>query len=407
MTQHAVRAVEALFTPQAREDPVPVYRALHDDGPVHRLNDDWVVVCGYEEVDQALRSPVFQVKDSAFRERTRPGWTAGHPSAAMITDSVIRARSPHHERVRQLLSRPLTARRAAGLDPAVSEHTRGLLDRLAELGAGGEPVDFVAHFAYPLPIALICDLLGVPAADRAWFRHRATDLSYVLEPAGQERDLSRADEAATRLLDYFTSLVDERRARPQEDLVSDLVRVSDVAADRLSERELLVNLVLMLAAGFETTASLLGNGLSVLLDRPADQDRLARDPASAAAYVQEILRYDPPAQATDRWATEDTAIGGVRVTEGTQVLLLLGAANRDPRRFSDPDAFDPDRPAHQSLAFGAGPHFCLGSALARMEAETALQQLCARFPRMTRAGGSPRTDRLALRGHAALPVRLG
>ncbi|WP_370415308.1 cytochrome P450 [Streptomyces fradiae] len=419
MTNHALRPVDALFTSGVRENPVPVYRALHAGGPVHRLNDEWVVVCGYAEADEVLRSPVFQVKDSAFRERTRPGWIAAHPSAAMIGDSVIRARAPHHERVRRLLSRPLTSRRVAGLREAALGHTRRLLDGLAERAAGGGPVDFVDGFAYPLPIALICELLGVPAGDRGWFRDRATDLSYVLEPAGRERDLSRADAAASGLMEYFAGLVGERRARPEQDLISSLVQVSDADAGagadanadadgaRLGERELVVNLVLMLAAGFETTASLLANGLGVLLDRPADRDRIARDPAAAAACVQEVLRHDPPAQVTDRWATEDTALGGMRIAEGTQVLVLLGAANRDPRRFSDPDVFDPGRPAGPSLSFGAGPHFCLGSALARMEAEVAFHELFARFPAMALAGTPSRTDRLALRGYASLPVTLG
>ncbi|MGW8765414.1 cytochrome P450 [Streptomyces sp. NPDC055815] len=407
MTNHALRPVDALFTSQVRENPVPVYRELHAGGPVHRLNDEWVVVCGYAEADEVLRSPVFQVKDSAYRERTRPGWIAAHPSAAMIGDSVIRARAPHHERVRRLLSRPLTSRRTAALREAALGHTRRLLDGLAERAAGGGPVDFVDAFAYPLPIALICDLLGVPAGDRGWFRDQATDLSYVLEPAGRERDLSRADAAASGLMEYFTRLVGERRERPEQDLISSLVQVSDADGARLGERELVVNLVLMLAAGFETTASLLANGLGVLLGRPADRDRIARDPAAAAACVQEVLRHDPPAQVTDRWATEDTVLGGLRIAEGTQVLLLLGAANRDPRRFSDPDAFAPGRPAGQSLSFGAGPHFCLGSALGRMEAEVAFHALFARFPAIALAGKPLRTDRLALRGYVSLPVTLG
>ncbi|WP_030058622.1 MULTISPECIES: cytochrome P450, partial [Streptomyces] len=407
MTNHALRAVDALFTPGAREDPVPVYRELHAGGPVHRLNDEWVVVCGYAEVDEVLRSPVFQVKDNEFRERTRPGWIAEHPSAAMINDSVIRARAPHHERVRRLLSRPLTTRRVAALREAAVGHARRLLDGLAERAAGGEPVDFVDGFAYPLPIALICDLLGVPAGDRTWFRSQATELAYVLEPAGRERDLSRADDAASALMEYFARIVGERRERPGQDLISSLVQVSDTDDARLSERELVVNLVLMLAAGFETTASLLANGLAVLLDRPADRDRIARDPAAAAACVQEVLRYDPPAQATDRWATGDAEVGGVRIAEGTQVLLLLGAANRDPRRFPEPDVFDPGRPAGQALSFGAGPHFCLGSAFGRMEAEVAFRELFARFPAISLAGTPARTDRLALRGYVSLPVALG
>ncbi|MFI7412545.1 cytochrome P450 [Streptomyces sp. NPDC049627] len=407
MTNHALRAVDALFTPGARENPVPVYRELHAGGPVHRLNDEWVVVCGYAETDEVLRSPVFQVKDSEFRERTRPGWIAEHPSAAMIADSVIRARAPHHERVRGLLRRPLTSRRVAALREAALGHTRRLLDDLAARAVGGGPVDFVDGFAYPLPIALICDLLGVPAEDRTWFRGQAADLSYVLEPAGRERDLSRADAAASRLMEYFAGLIRERRERPEQDLISSLVQVSDADAGRLSERELVVNLALILAAGFETTASLLANGLAVLLDRPADRDRIARDPAAAAACVQEVLRYDPPAQATDRWATEDTAVGGMRIAEGTQVLLLLGAANRDPRRFPDPDVFDAGRPVGRSLSFGAGPHFCLGAALGRMEAEVAFKELFARFPAISLVGTPSRTERLALRGYVSLSVTLG
>jgi cytochrome P450 len=402
----AVAAVEALLTPEGREDPFPYYAALHEHGPVVDLGGGYAVVVGYDALGRALRNPLLQEEGTDW-VRLRWPEVADNPSVRLFAESMLFTGDPGHARVRRLVSKAFTARRVAGLAPAVERLTDGLLDRLAELGAGGAPVDFIAEFAYTLPVTVICELLGVPEQDRQWFRPLVADLAAQLEPVYSDHQLAAADAAALSLTSYFTDLVAERRSAPRDDLVSALVQVRDEDDGRLSDRELLCNLVLLLAAGFETTTNLLGNGLALLLDHPGRPAALRADPSAAPAYVEEFLRLDSPVQLTARWAPQGAVVEGVEVPPGGEVLLLVGAANRDPVRFARPDVFDPGRPANQPLSFGGGPHFCLGAALARLEGRTAFGRLLERFPSLEPAGGRTRRDRLTLRGYATLPVRLG
>ncbi|MFF4652746.1 cytochrome P450 [Streptomyces sp. NPDC001380] len=399
----AVAAVETLLSPEGREDPFPYYAALHAHGPVVDLGGGYIVVVGYDALNRALRNPALREEGPEWVQDRWAEW-AGNPSVRLFSQSMLFSGDPRHARVRRLVSRAFTPRRVAALAPAVERLADGLLDRLAGLGADGTPVDFMAEFAYALPVAVICELLGVPEQDRLWFRPLVADLAAQLEPVYSKEQLEAADAAALTLLEYFADLAAQRRAEPRDDLVSALVQVRDEDDGRLGDQELLDNLVLLLAAGFETTTNLLGNGLALLLDRPAHLAALRADPSAAPAYVEEFLRYDSPVQLTARWAPEGAVVEGVAVPPGGEVLLLLGAANRDPVRFARPEQFDPDRPGNQPLSFGGGPHFCLGAALARLEGGTAFGRLVRRFPRLEAAGVRTRHGRLTLRGYATLPV---
>jgi cytochrome P450 len=260
----------------------------------------------------------------------------------------------------------------------------------------------MADFAFPLPVRVICALLGVPVTEQAWFREQATALTAILEYRFNESELDSANRAATDLTAYFKELVQRRRAEPTDDLTSALV----AADEEYSETEVLATLILLLVAGFETTTNLLGNGLVVLMDHPEAADALRTDEGLAERYVEELLRFDAPVQLTSRWCQEAVTVAGTPIPAYAEIMLLLGAGNRDPDRFEDPDAFNPLRDAIQPLSFGAGAHYCIGAALARMEAQIAFPLLLNRFPTLRLADGAQRRDRLTLRGYASLPVTL-
>jgi cytochrome P450 len=257
-------------------------------------------------------------------------------------------------------------------------------------------------FAYLLPVTVICELIGIPEADRDGFRPLARDLAGVFEVTDAEA-LPAINAAATELLAYFTALAARRRADPRDDLLSDLLAVTDSDSGRLTGAELLHNLTLLLVAGFETTTNLLGNGLHIVLHDPPAGAALRDGPVPPSAFVEEVLRFDSPVQLTSRIGY-DTTVGGVPVSDGIGVTTLLGAGNRDPRRFADPDRFDPMRPDGGPLSFGGGAHFCIGAALARLEGRVAFPRLLNRFPKIAAAGTPVRRDRFVLRGFDELPV---
>ena len=277
-----------------------------------------------------------------------------------------------------------------------------LLDAMADRGADGSAVEFMHDFAYLLPVTVICELIGIPERDREGFRPVARDLAGVFELNDAET-LPAINAAAVELLAYFTGLAAKRRADPRDDLLSDLLAVSDSHDGRLTDAELLHNLTLLLVAGFETTTNLLGNGLHVILRDPSAGEAVRDGSIPPSAFVEEVLRFDSPVQLTSRIGY-DTSVGGVPVSEGTEVVTLLGAGNRDPRRFTHPARFNPMRPDGGPLSFGGGAHFCIGAALARLEGAVAFPRLLSRFPKIAAAGEPTRRDRLVLRGFDALPV---
>jgi cytochrome P450 len=307
--------------------------------------------------------------------------------------------------LRRLAAGAFRRLRLRALEPRIRELVDALLD---ELETGEDPADLVAHFARPLPFAVIGELLGVTRGDQqslsAWFDALFTPYSGSEPPA-------TAVAASDKIVAYLKELVDQRWAVPTEDLVGDLVRAC--RDDVLTRQELLSTLFQLIVAGHDTTTSLLGNGLAVLLQHPKQRDALASDPALVPRAVEEMLRYDAPVHhATFRYASRDITLAGVPVPAGVQVLVNLAAAGRDPARNADPDSFDVRRERGSHLAFGHGVHHCLGAPLARLEAEIAFTALLQRFPRMRLAVPPDALrwghgDGLVLRGLTSLPVWLG
>jgi cytochrome P450 len=390
----AQEILAALMTPAGRADPYPLYARAHQLGPVAAIGDGWFLVCGYDAVSQVLRDPGFGL----------PGTPADN-ELDLLSRSILRANPPDHPRMRSLMAQVFTPRRVAALRPAVEYAVDVLLDRLAQ---AGEPADFMDQFAFRLPVSVICELLGVPAADQDRFRPLAADLTEALEATVSREGLGPATAAARELGGYFTTLIAGRGPAPGDDLIGALMAARDAGDGRLSEQELIANLIVLLVAGFETTTSLLGNGLALLFGHPGTAEALRGGILPVDGFIDEVLRYDAPVQLLTRAARAgNLTAGDLPIPDGSRVLVLIGAANRDPARYRDPDRFDPGRTGSKPLSFGTGPHVCLGSALARLEASVAFPRLLARFPALAAAFGQPpiRRNRLVLRGYQTLPVR--
>jgi len=390
-----------LGTPEGRADPYPLYAALHQFGEVIELGPRDLLVIGYEAINAVLRDPGFRVTDAASFDKDLPGWQA-NPVFVQAADWILNTNAARHSRIRSLIARAFTARRVAGLEPAIAKIADELIDAMAERGADGSAVEFMHDFAYLLPVTVICELIGIPDSDREGFRPLARDLAGVFE-IRDPATMPAINAAAVDLLSYFTGLAARRRQDPRDDLLSDLLAIADADDGRLTDFELLHNLTLLLVAGFETTTNLLGNGLQIVLHDPAAGEAVTTGSVSPAAFVEEVLRFDSPVQLTSRIGY-DTSLAGVQVTEGADLTTVLGAGNRDPRRFGEPGRFDPARGDGGPLSFGGGAHFCIGAALARLEGAVAFPRLLSKFPRIAPAGEPVRRDTLLLRGFDTLPV---
>lgn len=361
------------------QDPSAIYSELRGSGTVHRAKTPaglpvWVVT-GYDEVRSALADPRM-AKDAARLRTIIDRATVAMPGELTAAESVaadmLHSDPPEHTRLRRLVSKGFTARRIERLRPRVEQITTELLDALTA-GAAAEPVDILEHFAFPLPITVICELLGIPPADRKTFR----EWSNAAVGAGSPEGVRRAGMA---IGGYLVQIMAAKRSAPADDLLSDLIELSD-SGDRLTPLELVSMAGLMLIAGHETTVNLIAGGLLALLLHPDQLAKLRSRPELLDGAVEEILRHDPPAPVTTmRFAAQTVQIGGVTIPAGDIVLLALGAANRDGERFSDPDSLDIERSTAGHLSFGHGVHFCLGAPLARMEAKIALGRLLERFP---------------------------
>ncbi|MBL7620249.1 cytochrome P450 [Frankia sp. AgB1.8] len=391
----AAAIVAALTSPEGRANPFGLYRRALALGPIATVADGWYLVSGHAAVERVLRDPGF-----GFPENDEP---TEQDALAALDRSILRSNPPEHGRMRSLIASVFTPRRIAALRPAIENAVDQLLDGLADT-ATGTPIDFMAEFAFQLPVSVICELLGVPTRDRHRFRALAADLTAALELTADPGELEPAGAAAAELSHYFGELIAESRG---DGLISALVAARDAEDGRLSDVELVANLVVLLVAGFETTTNLLGNGLTILFERPRLAARLRSGDLAVEGFVTEVLRYDAPVQATTRLARADgLTLAGVPVPRGSQLILLIGAANRDPDRYPDPDRFDPDRVGSAPLSFGAGAHVCLGNSLARLEASTAFPRLLSRFPDLAPAAAPTRRDRLVLRGYEILPTVL-
>ncbi len=393
----------ALVSPEGRQNPYPFYEALRAHGNLLEIKPGLMVAVGYAECDQLLREPQLRVQDAQSYDVVYPGWRT-HSSLRGYTDSMLYRNPPDHARIRRLVSGGFTARRVAGLRPAIEQMTERLLDRIADAGADGSPVDFIAEFASRLPIAVISELLGVPEEDQAWFRAIAADVTIALEGINNVSRLRTADAAMDELTGYFTEIIEDRRRHPMNDVVSALVNIHDTDGRQLTQDEMLGNMMLMLTAGFETTSFLLGHALLLALENPKYAERLRTEPDFSVGYVEEVLRFETPVQATSRWAATDVHTSGTKIPADTKVVCVLGAANRDPQRYFVPTRFDADRRDIQPLSFAAGSHFCLGAPLSRMEAQIALPMMLRRFPDLAPAGAPVRRDTWVGRGIDWFPI---
>ncbi|MFC5266442.1 cytochrome P450 [Kribbella qitaiheensis] len=392
-----------LQTDDGRRAPYPLYARLHELGPVNLTPASpayAAVANGYAAVDQILRDPRF-VKGGP------PPAADADPITTALSNSMMFRTEPDHGRMRKAFHQAFTPRRVAALEPQITALTDSLLDRLASLGADG-PVDFIAEFGYLLPAGVMSALLGIPSPDLDWFRTRVQRVEDYLDFGGRTPEkVAAANEAATEMSAYYAALIAERRVSPGDDLISGLVQVIDAGEGQLTDEELIGNLLVLFNASFVTTINLLGNALPPLLERPELVKSLATDPAVAEACVEEVLRYDGTAQLVVRTASEDLEVGGVVIPRGGLVLVILGAANRDPARFPSPEVFDPERPDKRHITFGAGAYFCIGAVLARAEGRLALPRLFQRFPDLALAEPPVQSAGLALRGFATMPVSLG
>jgi cytochrome P450 len=319
---------------------------------------------------------------------------------------------PVHTRYRKLVTRAFTARAVAALRSRVEEIADELLDEIAESlpqtrpTAGGPTVDLVTRYASLLPATVIAEMLGAPVAMRRQFLAWGAGASLSLDAGLSYRDFRRSENDLTALHRWMLGQFEEIRRAPREDILSSLVAAHDEGG-QLSTDELSSIAMLLLAAGFETTVNLLGNGAVLLLRHPDQLDLLRAQPQRWANAVEEILRYDSPVQRTMRVALRDTELAGRRIRAGRLIVLLLGGANRDPAVFVDPDRFDVQRAqAREHLSFSSGIHYCVGAALARVEGEVGLQALFRRFPDLAMAGAPHRRPTRVLRGYDAIPVNL-
>jgi cytochrome P450 len=307
---------------------------------------------------------------------------------------------PDHTRLRTLVQKAFTPRMVDHLRPRIQSVVDELLDKALE---GGGEFDLIEHLAYPLPVIVIAELLGVPAEDRATFHDWSAALAASLDPLVTSEMMDRAWVSRDALHAYLRGIISERRRNPRGDLISALVAVEE-QGDTLSEPELVVMCTLLLIAGHETTVNLIGNGMQALLRHPDQLTRLRERPALITPAIEELLRFDPPVQMTGRMLLEDVQLGGKTIPAGEFVLPLLGAANRDPNQFSNPDQLDISRNPNPHVAFGRGIHFCLGAPLARVEGQIVIGSLIRRCPNLRLNGQPKRRDQITLRGLDSLPV---
>ncbi|MDE0059302.1 MAG: cytochrome P450 [Defluviicoccus sp.] len=370
-------------------DPYAVYRRLRDRDPVHRMRliDAWVLT-RYEDADAMLRDHErFGAEDRRFYDT---GLT-----------TMLDLDPPDHTRLRALVSRAFTPRSVSRWHGCVRE----IADRLLDAVSGQDRFDLIAALGYPLPVTVIAEMLGVPADDMDRFEVWSNDIALIVEPILAPAQVEGVRRATGELFAYFETIVEARRREPRDDLVSALLAAEE-RGDRLTREELLSTMLLILVAGNETTRNLIGNGMLALLRHPDQLQRLRDQPDLLDPAVDELLRYDSPVQLDGRVVREDVEMGGRRLRAGQKVIALLGAANRDPAAFENPEALDIGRRERSHLSFGRGIHYCLGASLAVLEARIAFQSLLERFPSIRLAAEPRYRDGIVLRGVESLWIEV-
>jgi len=386
-------------------DPFPLFARMRDEDPCHwspRLKswvltryDDVRAVCTGQQMSSDRLRPFFE---------TLPSTAAGRIACLVryLSLWMVFRDPPDHTRLRRLASRVFTLKAMRAMRPNVEAITAHLL---AQIGERGE-FDFISAFAAPLPALVIMDLLGVPRAELARIKRLSDDIAlFIGSSRGAGEKYASAEAATQEMADFFRSLIALRRAAPQADLLSELVRVEE-NGDRLTEDELVATCILLLFAGHETTTNHIANGLLALLRFPGEMRKLRADPSLAQRAVEELLRYDGPTTAQGRIVQVEHELHGKTLRPGERVFLMINAANRDPRAYPEPDRLDLERDGVPHLAFGFGLHICLGFPLARLEGEVSLPAVLARFPRIEPAAQARWLDSLVFRGMSEFPVRV-
>jgi cytochrome P450 len=385
--------------PAFRADPYPAYRFLRQAAPIWRMPAGMWLVCTHAGCTAVLRDNRFGREDG----KELPAEISHEPAILTLTRMMLLRDPPAHTRLRGLVSKAFTARRMEALRPRIAEIVNGLIDAVEPAGA----MDVMADFAKKLPVTVICDMLGIPESDRAPFMEDRQARGRILDPVPMSRaELDQANTAILAQQAYFSGLFAYRRKNPGDDLTSALLAARE-GGDALTDDEALANIILLFAAGHETTTNLIGNGLLALHRNPAELARLRENPGLIPNAVEELLRYDSPVQLTGRIALEENEVHGQKIAKGEHVITLLGAANRDPAAYpGDPEALDVGRPGVRAISFGGGIHHCLGAQLARIEAEIAFLVLLQRLPalRLVEPDKVNWKPTITLRGPASLPA---
>jgi cytochrome P450 len=396
------------------EDPYPFYERVRQKGPVpyDRASEEYWVLRHADALmvlaDRRFGKAALRASGPAASMQKLP-WISRsilrlrgvtQQTIAPITNTMLSRDPPDHTRLRSLVQRAFTPRIVERLRPRIEQVANHLIDHM---GANHQ-ADFVAEFAFPLPATVIAELLGVPAQDRNRFRHWSQQLILGLDMTQPPRVRAAAGVAIAQLLNYFRKLVAARRGRPADDLITALIAAEE-ARDRLSTDELLGTCQLLLVAGHETTTNLIGAGMLRLITHPEALEQLRSTPALLPSAVEELLRFESPVQRVPRVAMEDIEISNVRIARGRRVIAVIGAANRDPEVFAEPNRLDLGRQPNPHLAFGHGIHFCLGASLARLEAQIAFRCALRRLTSIQLAGAAVWSPNRVIRGLRSLPVR--
>jgi len=374
---------EVLFNPLLPEfhaDPYPFYKRLREKEPVHQSPMGFWVLTRYDDCVAVLRDQRFGREE--FQQMLTAVYGDDTEKPALPRSMLFRD-PPDHTRLRALVSKAFTPR----MIETMRDHIQEIVDRLLDRVNAAGRMDVIEDLAYPLPVTVICEMLGVPVDDHASIRGWSADIARSLDAIGLPSDqdiVERGRKSRRALADYFRRLVPQRRARPQHDLLSGLLAAEE-QGDKLSQDEVIAMCLLLFIAGHETTVNLIGNGTLALLRHPDQMKKLRAEPALIGNAVEELLRYDSPVQRTARISTTDVELAGQQFPKGTMVITALGAANRDPAQFADPDRLDVTRKDPRHISFGFGIHFCLGAPLARVEGQLALGTLLRRMPRLALA----------------------
>ncbi|WP_209508336.1 cytochrome P450 [Streptomyces griseochromogenes] len=387
--------------PSVRTDPYPIYRRLREADPIHRSNFGYWVLSRYADVDAVLRAP--EASSEFYRNTTWANRRGGpeSPLVQSVQNWMLMLDGPAHRRIRSVISKVFTRASVERLRPRIAAETERLLDAVGE----GD-TDLIQSLALPLPVTVTCELLGLPTRDRDQCRRWTEHISRVIDPSITDEDAADMNAAEVEFREYVSGHIKERRATPREDILSLLVH-ADVDGERLTDAEIIANIQFLFVAGHETTVNLIGNGLLALLRHPEQLRILRENPELIANSVDEISRYDTPVQIVSRILGGSVELGDVTLPEGAKVMLLFGAAGRDPERYPDPDRLDVTRTGTKTLAFSGGPHYCLGAGLGKMETAIVLTELLRRYSKIELTGEDlVWRPNVSFRGLRELPLRL-